>query len=171
MARKMLGDCGHSRTSQATRESVRKIGNDLGLAVKGTITDDLANAPVEIHTGCEAEVDVDGPQLRRDQPAGLARGLQATLRIPVIFQADAAHRRNLREAIAKSLHPAAFVVNGDQQRRTAQGPNVRDQVRHLFDRLEIAREQDHAAHGRLPQQLAVGRAQGQTLYVEHHGSE
>jgi hypothetical protein len=72
---------------------------------------------------------------------------------------DIPHWRNPRESLPEPLHPAAFVVDCDEQRRTPQRTNIGHQVGDLLHRLEIPGKQNHAAHGRLPQQVAVSGAQ------------
>ena len=81
------------------------------------------------------------------------------------------HRWYHAEAVAKTLHPTAFVINRDEQRRTAQRTNFRHEVSNLLRRFVIAAEQDDAADGRLTEQIPVRRCQADAFDIEHHRSE
>ena len=56
------------------------------------------------------------------------------------------HRRQPAERLTKSLHPAAFLIHGDQQVRRTYGPDLGDERIELCPRIEIAAEQDDAAN-------------------------
>ena len=88
--------------------------------------------------------------------------------IAIVFVTDAAHRRNVAEALAKTLHTATFVIDSDQQCRTSQCPDFRDEVCDLRRRFVVSSKQDHAANARFAQQIAIGRDQRNAVYVEHH---
>ena len=57
VAREMLGNRGHPGAAQSAREFGCQLCDDLRLGVKGTVADDLAYTPVQIHAGREAQVD------------------------------------------------------------------------------------------------------------------
>jgi hypothetical protein len=60
------------------------------------------------------------------------------------------------------------MINGDDQRRTAQRVDFRGQLRQLRTGFEIARKQDHAADQRMLQPLPVFTGQGRSRHIQHH---
>ena len=82
--------------------------------MKRTIANDIADPPIKVHARCETQVDADRAQLRRDQPSRLTRKLQGGLRIAVVHAPQYPHRRYRAEAVAKTLHSAALVINRDE---------------------------------------------------------
>ena len=146
VSRKVLAHRRHpaGRAGRRMKRS-REMRDGIGIAMQRAIADDRALAVVEIEDRREAEIDARGAKLGGDRPAqarGFARRA-GDIAVPPLAQR--AHRRYRREAVAKALHPSAFVIDGDQQRRLAQRADRGGQPASWRGRLEIAREQDDAA--------------------------
>ncbi len=95
--------------------------------------------------------------------------MQPRFGIPIVLPADPAHRRDRRKTATKALYAAALVVDRNQQRRTAQCADILHQVSDLRRRFEVPGEQDDAADGGLPEEIAVCRTQGESVDVQHYG--
>ena len=148
-----------------------EIGHGLGTGVKGAVADDLADAAVEVEHRREAEIDPDGAQFGRHQPAAGLRQAAGALGVLVVDAPEFADRRQRGKAVAKALHPPAFVVHRHQQLRLALGVDVAHQRLDLFGRLVVARKQDDAADQRMLEPLALLRDQFQPLHIEHDRAE
>ena len=129
---KMLGHGSHAGAAQSTRKRSGKLADNFGTSVKGSIADDLANAPVKIDARRKTKVDAGGAQLGANQPARAASKILGLGGIPTVFSTDAPHRRYGREAFAKTLHASTFVVDGDDEWRTAQGSDLCHQIDNLL---------------------------------------
>jgi hypothetical protein len=69
-----------------------------------------------------------------EAPAGLGIG--------IVEPPDQALRRQFRKTVAETLHPPAFLVHRDEQRRRAHRPDVAHQLLELLDAEVISRKQD-----------------------------
>ena len=141
------------------------------IAVERAIADHTADAVVEIDAGRETHINADRSQLRRHEPAALPGEMPTGLRVEIVFATDRAHRRQHREALAKALHPAAFMVDRDQRRRRSRRAYVRNEALDLLDAFEVAREENDAADQRMPQQLAILLRENHALQIDHEGTE
>ncbi len=149
--REMFCNGGHPGAAQTAREFGCKLRNDLRFGVKGPVTDDAADAPVEIHTGRKAQIDTTRPEFGGNQPAGLPGKRQRAIRVRAVLAADDAHRRNWRESVPEALHPPPFVVHGNDRCRAPESPHLVYQVGKLLWRLVIATEENESPDRRLPQ--------------------
>ena len=91
------------------------------------------------------------------------------MRVPDL--AEFAHRRDLRETLAETLHPTALVIHRDQQRRRAQRMDRGGQFGQLAGRSIVAREQDHPADQRMAQARFVFGGQLRTQHIQHHRTQ
>ena len=171
MPGKMLGGGRHARVAHAVHVGDGKLADRSRLAVQRAIADHAREAVVEIDTGRKGKIESAGEQLGGHQPAVAPRQLEAGGRRQVELMSQVAHRRQHREAAAKALHPAAFVVDRHQQRRLAQGMDLAHQVRQLFGIGVVACEQDHTSDQGVRQHLAVLGAQRLTCNVDHQWPE
>jgi hypothetical protein len=92
----------------------------------------------------------------------------STIAIP--DQSEFPHRREPGKSVAKTLHPSAFVIHRNDQRRAAQRMNLSGQFLQLLTGLEIAAEQDDAANQRMQQAFAVFRIEFCSSDIKHHRS-
>jgi len=72
---------------------------------------------------------------------------------------------------AETLHAAAFVIDGDQQRRISHRMDLLDKRAQLRRGEVVAREQDHAADQRMRQYFPVGGCQLGSGNVDHQRSQ
>ena len=120
------------------------------------VADDLGEAAIEIDARREAHVDADGAQLGRHEPAARrrppssARSRSSSYSLP-----ERAQRRQAEERLAEALHAAAFLIDGDEQRRLANRVDLGNQRRELLEAREIALEQDDPADERRLEPLAL----------------
>ena len=148
-----------------------QLANGVGLGMERSVTDDFADAPVEIDAGSKAEIDARRAQLGADHPTRLACQHQGTVGIPVVLPTDTAHWRDGGEPVTEALYPTTLVIHGDDEGRTAQRAHFGDQVRNLLRRLVVPPEQNQPAHRGFEQQVTVSRCQAETIDVQHHRSE
>src|SRR6266513_5559141 len=156
VTRKVLADRRHARG----RESLHDAG-----------AEGCAGAVIEIEHRREAEIDAVRGKLRGDDVGGAARRLARRAALAVPPPTELAHRRDRGEAVAKPLYAPAFVIDADRQRRLAQPLDVLGERAQLIRILVIARKQDHGAHRRVPQALALVVGHGAPLDIEHHRPE
>src|SRR5699024_6688435 len=69
----------------------------------------------------------------------------------------------------ETLNSAPFLVDGEQQARTAQRANLFAERAKLFRRLVIAREKNHPANGRVAQQFNGRRVQRHAVDAHDQG--
>ncbi len=156
VSRKMLADRRHAGGAQSFPQRHGEMGHRVRIAMQCAIADDRARPVIEVEHRCEAEIDATSAQLAAEGEAkalGLARG---GVDVAIPGHPQRPHGRYLREALAKSLHPTAFVVDGNQQMGCAQCVYRRGQCASLRGLDEIARKKDYAAGQRMGQPLAVG---------------
>ncbi len=139
--------------------------------MEGAVADDFRETVVEVDAGSEREVQPAGQQLGSHQPSERARHRQPLLCIGIEALADPPQRRQGRETLAKTLHAAAFVVDRDQQRRAAHRSNLSHQRAQLCAIDVVAREQDHAAHERMRQHLAIFGAELGAGDIDHQRAQ
>ena len=156
--RKVLGRRHHAGGEHPVGKSAREIRDDLGIAVKGAVTDDIGQPEIEIHDGGKAHVDADGEELGRQEPAAFHRGAARGPRIRVMQVPERAHGRDGQERLAKSLHAPALVIDRYEQRRRPERMDLGNEPLELGDVGEIPGEQNHSAYRprREPVALLVG---------------
>jgi hypothetical protein len=169
MTGEVLGNRGHTGTTQTTTKRRSQLADCVGVRMECPVSDDLADAPIQVNTRRKAQVDTGGPQFGPNQPARLLRQFEALLGAASVCAAYHAHRWHRRKTIPESLHPAALMINRNQQRRAPERANLGNQIRDLLRRFVIPGKQDDAADRWLTQQVAVGWAQRDSVYVEHNG--
>ncbi len=150
----VLAGGSHAGTAHAADIGSGERRHHRRIAVKSAVTDDTADAAVDIEHRRETEVDTHAAQLDRHQPAGGFGQRHRPRRRLIMHAAERGERRQRREPGAQALHPSALLIDGDQQRWIAQGMDFRGERRQLQRRFVIAREQDHTADLRMPQQIA-----------------
>ena len=171
VTREMFGGGRHAGRPHAGLVGHREFSDHLRPRVEGALTDHLAHPVVEVDAGRERQIDAVRSQLRRHQPTHLAGEREPGPRVRVMLVSDASRRRQTREALAETLHPAALVVDAHHQRRRARGVDVGDEPRELLRVRVVARKKDHAAHQRVLQDLALFGLQHRALEVDHQGAE
>ncbi|MCY1355870.1 hypothetical protein D9M69_423070 [compost metagenome] len=164
VAREVLAGRRHAGGVHAADEGAGQRRGPLGVTLEGAAADHGAALVVEVENRREAEVEPDRQHLGRHQPAAL---LGQPLGIGVVGQG--AHRRQAHEALAQTLHPSAFLVDGEQQVR-AHGTDRRGQLAYLARVLDIAGEQDQTADLRLAENLPVFGGQPGAGDVQHQGA-
>ena len=169
VTRKMLADATHARLRHAGHERLRERRDDERVAVESPVADDAAATVVEVEHRRETQIDAVREQLGGEHVARAARGFERCDMVALPEAPQAAHRRNAREAIGtKTLHPTAFMIDRDDQRRAAQRMDLGGQRQQLFRVAEVAREQDHAADQRVEQPLALFIRERKACDIEHH---
>ena len=171
MAREVFAAGSHASQTQTLTQGACQHGDYPGITVEGSIADDAANAVIEIEHGGEAEIDSAGAQLGREHIADVGCNPHGNQRIfhPAFTQRP--HARQYGESIgAEALHATAFMIDGDQQARSAQFVNGAGQVKELSAALEIAGEQNDAADERVRQALALGFCEREPVDVDHEGA-
>ena len=161
----------HASLREAVHESPRQDRYDLGRAMKRSVADDFAYAPVKVQHGGETEIYADRPQFRRHKPAENLRRPAPVIRIEIILSPDQMRGRQCREAVTESLHAAALVVHGDEQRRPPHRVDLDGQAPELPGIPIVAAEQDDAADQRVGEHLPVLRTKLEALDVDHEGAE
>src|SRR5207247_8730077 len=84
---------------------------------------------------------------------------------------EQAHRRDPGKPRVKALHAPALMVHCDEQLGPTQSADLGRERAELARGLEVAREQDHAPHGRVSQELLLLRRHPRPGYIEHHWAE
>ena len=113
----MLADRRHAALPEPEQQAVRQFGDRLRIAVERAVADHAALPVIDVQHRRETEVHAAGAQFRGQHITGLLRQMARALRMRVPDLAELAHRGDLREAFAETLHPAALVIHRDQQRR------------------------------------------------------
>ncbi len=108
----------HAGQAHAAQVGVAELGRDLRIGIERALAD-RAIAAGEIDDRREAHVDVDCAHLAGHQPGVFFGARDRRARIARVQLADARERRQAREAVAKALHRAAFLVDADQERLRA----------------------------------------------------
>jgi hypothetical protein len=85
--------------------------------------------------------------------------------------ANAAHRRQVREAVAESLDSPTLMIHRYQQTRLAQSMDLLAQPAQLCAVAEVWREQDNPADQGMKQALAIGSGEFQRTDGDQHRSQ
>lgn len=171
VAGKVLGDCHHSRLVHATDISRGQLADDFRIAMEGTIADHLAGAIVQVNHRRKTEIHAGIQHLRRHQPAAGLCQPAARRGIQVVLVAKPAQRRQCIKPFPETLDPPTFLVDGDQQLRRTQSPDLRNEIRDLPAVPEVPAEQDHGADQRVLEARSFGRRQGRAFQVHHQGAK
>ena len=156
MPRKMLAATGHTGLQQAMHQAFGQQGDHPGVARKRPVAYDAALAKAKVQHRCEAEVHSARPELRGQHEAtggGRSSGGHRVMH-PLLTQL--LHGRHMGKAIRfKTLNTPAFVVHANEQVL----PDFFDlptQLGELGAILPVAGKQNHAAHQRVLESVAVG---------------
>ena len=154
---KMLADRRRPAGGQPGDECACERRDHRRVVRESAISDDAARAEVHVEHRGETEIDPVCPQLHRHD---IARRFREDPRlscagIPAL--PEQAHRRDPGKALLKALHPPALMVHCDEQLGPAQSADLGRERAELARGLEVAREQDHAPHGRVSQDLLLLR--------------
>ena len=93
MRREVLRRDRHSRFLRASGEAACQCGDRGAFAMQRSIADDLGEPAIEIDAGSEAQIDADGAQLGRHEPAAGGGGPKGEIAILVIETAERSQRR------------------------------------------------------------------------------
>ncbi len=145
----------HAGQRQAMAQMGGQQGDDTGVGMEGAVTDHSAATPVHVEDRREAEVNPVGTQLGSEHEAEGRGDAACNQHILVPQVSEPPHRRQARESFAEPLNASTFVIDGDQQRRIAEGVDFVRELAQLLRRLEIPREQDHHADQRMGQPVPV----------------
>ena len=165
--REVLAAGTHAGAPQPLDQGAGQLHDRERVAMEGTIADDAAAPPVEVEHRRKRKVDAATAQLDGEHETDVMRGAERCVRIALPQFAQAAHRRQAGKAFATALHAAALVVDGDWQRRLAQGMDFSGQPRQLLGRTVVAGKQDQSADARVQQALALEIAQLGPGDVDH----
>ena len=171
MTGKVLGDRRHAGLAHTHHVGGRQSPYAVRVPMERAVADDLAHPVVQIDAGREAEVHAHGPQLACHEPtdgAGQRQGLAAVLVEPT---PQGSRGGQSGEMVPEALHSAALMVDRHQQLRRAHGAELGGQRGNLRGVAVIAGEEEHAAHQRVGQNLAVLRAQFRPGDVDHERAQ
>ncbi len=171
MAGKVFAHGAHAGLMQTQNQAVAQFCHRLRGTVQGAIANDLAGTVIEVQYRGETEIDACGTQLGAQYIAGVMGQMPGLARVLGPERAQRAHGRDWRETGAKALHPAAFVIDPDQQRRKTQGVNLAAQIGELLRVFVIAGKQDHPADHLVAQPASVGIVECRAFDIQHQGAE
>ena len=124
MARKVFAAIGHTALQQAVHQAFRQQADHARVAAEGTVADHAAGAKIQVQHRGEAQINTASAQLGAQHVAaggGRVTGAHGAAALPALavlqpHLTQRPHRRQMGEAIRlKALHPAALVVDADQQ--------------------------------------------------------
>ena len=165
VAGEVLAAGGHAGLGEPVDEASRVVRHERGGRAETAVSDHARAAVVDVEHGGEGHVDPRHAQFVREHDArgAIARG-------DVRTRCEFAHRRNLREAFAKALHAAAFVVDRDDDPRAALMNRSR-QFGELIARRVVAREKDHHPDERMFQEFFFPFGERRPFEVDAYGAE
>ena len=164
VAGKMLAGGFHARFMHAGDKAARHRQRNLRILMEGAVADRRADM-AEVQHRREADVDIHGDHLRRHLPPCLLRQLAATLRI--VQRRERLHCGQRGEAVAEALDASALLIDRYHQPRARRAADLAHQFSQLRRIVVVAREKDHAADGRMPQDLALFGVQFKTFDIQH----
>ncbi len=177
VARKMFAAIGHAALQQTVHQTLGQQAHHARVTGKSAVANHTAFAKIKVQYRREAEVHTAGAQLGAQHKAAGARrigGLQGTSALAAFFVvqphvAQGQHRWQMGKAIGlETLHPAAFVVDADQQ-VFSYFFDLLAQLLQLRPVLPVAGKQNHAPDQRVLQALAVSFGQTQAGNVDDEG--
>ena len=171
VAGKVLAAVAHPPCPQAGREGTGEGRDDLGITMEGTITDDARRTVIEIEHRREGVINTVCTQFgSQDKPHLLRRQLRG-FRIFIPAFSQGGHARQPGKTFAETLHPATFVIDGDQQLRRAQCVDFCGQRRKLPQIGKVAREKNDAADERMTEPFTIEIGQCRAGDIDHQGTE
>ncbi len=132
---KVLPHRSHSPRPHSVTHGGSEMRGCIGITMQGAVTDHRAFPVIEIEDRPEAEIDADRPEFGGDREPHAHRLPCRLGDVAVPPLAQRAHRRYRREALAKALDPAAFVIHRDQQGRRAHARGSRRSTRRAVRNL------------------------------------
>lgn len=168
---KMFADRGHAAFVQPLYQCARQINDCERIRMQRAVANHGARAAVDIKHRGKAQIDSVRLQFRRDHEADMMRDMSCVILIDVPQSPEFAHRREQREMLPEPLHAAALMVDGNDQRRTAQPMNFGGQLHKLLGCGVIAGKKDDSAGKRMQQPAAVLCRKAGAGHVEHDRPE
>ena len=117
---KVFSDPPDSGIPHSREERACKRGHDIRIMMERTVANHRAHAATEIENRCEAEVDPARAQLHGRHPPPGARGPEREFAVQIMESPVFRRGGKNGESVAKPLHAATFVIDGDQKRRPFQ---------------------------------------------------
>ena len=157
---KMLAATGHASLHQAMHQAFGQQCHHPGVARKRPVANDAALAKAQIQHWCEAEIHTARPELRGQHVATGRCRSSGNHRVMHPLLTELLHGRQMGKAIRfKALNPPALMVHANEQVL----PDFFDlttQLGELGAILPVACKQNHAAHQRVLEAVAVGAGEG-----------
>src|SRR5574343_31710 len=114
MPRIVLAASTHSGQLQAVAQGIGQRNNCVRLAMKSAVADHTRRAIIQIEYRRKGIIDTTCPKLRRQHVTYLPCRLAATGRILIPQTTQGSHCWQTGKTLAEALHPAPFVVDGNQ---------------------------------------------------------
>ena len=169
VAGKMLAAVGHAALQQTVHQAFGQQADHARVAAKGAVANHTAFAKIKVEHRREAEINAAGAQFGTQHITASGGGVGRGHLVVDPLRAQGAHRRQVRQAVgAKTLHPAAFMIDADQQVIT-QGLDLGAQLAELLAVFPVAGEQDDAAGQRVLEAAAIVLAEFETGDVDDEG--
>ena len=111
MPGKVFAHTRHACLMHAALVSQCKFSDRFRITVESTITDDCRNTPIKVQYWRKTQIDTHRQNFTRHQPAGFTGCLQSTRTVFIIEHPETTHRRQPKEAVTKTLHTAAFLID------------------------------------------------------------
>ena len=170
VGREVLAAVGHAGAHQAEHQALGEHRHHPRIAVEGAVADHLAALVVEVDHRRVAQIDAAGAKLGAEHIAGRQARVDGAHRVLHPQLAELSHRREVGETVgAKALHPAALVVDGDQQ-IGPQRLHLGSHLGQLAPVLPVAGEEDQPAGERVLDAAAIVVVQAEAGDVEDDGS-
>lgn len=169
---KMFGYTGQALTVHTLPEMACQLTNNVRIAVQGTIPDHCRDTGGKIDTRREVDVDAQLSEFVSQQLAPNSRKSAGTIQsLAIGNESEAGLGRKTRDTIAQALHSPSFLIDGDEERRLAQGVNFVAEFPYLAMADTVARKEDDATHRWVQQPLAILRSKGWAGHVDHQGAK
>ena len=110
----MFAGSGHSGLTHSVNKGFRQADNRITVIMKTAITDGFTSMS-EIQNRGKAQIDIQCAHFRRHQPTCFFCSFLLFKRIRNQCR-KCLHRRQTGKPFAKTLHPTAFLIDGNQQR-------------------------------------------------------
>ena len=167
----VLAAGGHAGVLHAQHHRLSQLEHGARVAMEGAVADDAGGPVVQVQHRRKTEIDAVRAQLAGQHITGFTRQMAGLLRMGIPAFAECAHRRQAGETFAKTLHPSAFVVDADQQRRGFERMDFRRQRIELCRAGVVARKQDDAADQRMAQSPPVVIGEFGSRNIAHQRAE
>ena len=171
VAGKMFAAGFHAAAVQAALQCQRQFNHHVRIFVEAAVADNGAISPVQIQYRCKRQIDAAGGQFGSQHPTDRFRPFFGGFRpLSVPHFAQYAHGGQAGKTRDKPLHAAAFVIDGHNQGRLAQGFDFLHEQGQLFSILEISAEQNHAADSGIKQAFFFFVGESEGFDIGHHGA-